>query len=111
MKEFKGYPTPWDMRIEDGIAIFDWYPSSMKHINGAHIRFAECVASMDCVTDESQDYLMANANLIAASPDLLAALQQLAEIYDCNDGCVWTTSSKRRALDAAHAVIRKALGE
>ncbi|EFQ9579859.1 hypothetical protein H0J91_004547 [Salmonella enterica] len=43
--------------------------------------------------------------------DLSVALQQLVEIYDCTDGRVWTTSSKRRALDAAHAAIKKALGE
>lgn len=43
--------------------------------------------------------------------DLSVALQQLVEIYDCTDGRVWTTSSKRRALDAANAAIKKALGE
>lgn len=42
---------------------------------------------------------------------LLAALQQLVEIYDSTDGRVWATPSKRRALDAAHAAIKKALGE
>ena len=43
--------------------------------------------------------------------DLSVALQQLVEIYDCTDGQSWTTSSKRRALDAAHSAIKKALGE
>lgn len=47
--------------------------------------------------------------LILASPELLSSLQQLVEIYDCTDGRVWTTASKRRALDAAHAAIKKAL--
>lgn len=41
----------------------------------------------------------------------LAALQQLLEIYDDNSGKVWTTSSKRRALDNARAAVNKALGE
>lgn len=58
----------------------------------------------------SNDDEMANAHLIAASPELLSALQQLVEIYDCTDGRSWTTSSKRRALDAAHAAINKAFG-
>lgn len=42
---------------------------------------------------------------------LLSALQQLLEIYDDQSSKVWTTSSKRRALDNARAVVNKALGE
>ena len=42
---------------------------------------------------------------------MLAALQQLLEIYDDQSGKVWTTSSKRRALDNARAAVNKALGE
>ena len=42
---------------------------------------------------------------------VLAALQQLLEIYDDHSGKVWTTSSKRRALDNARAAVNKALGE
>ena len=41
----------------------------------------------------------------------LSALQQLLEIYDDHSGKVWTTSSKRRALDNARAAVNKALGE
>ena len=42
---------------------------------------------------------------------MLAALQQLLGIYDDHSGKVWTTSSKRRALDNARAAVNKALGE
>lgn len=42
---------------------------------------------------------------------MLSALQQLLEIYDDHSGKVWTTSSKRRALDNARAAVNKALGE
>lgn len=42
---------------------------------------------------------------------MLSALQRLLEIYDDQSGKVWTTSSKRRALDDARAAVRKALGE
>lgn len=42
---------------------------------------------------------------------MIAALQQLLEIYDDHSGKVWTTSSKRRALDNARAAVNKALGE
>lgn len=41
---------------------------------------------------------------------MLAALQQLLEIYDDQSGKVWTTSSKRRAMDNARAAVNKALG-
>ena len=49
--------------------------------------------------------------LAVSAPELLAALQQLLEIYDDQSGKVWTTSSKRRALDNARAAVNKALGE
>ena len=49
--------------------------------------------------------------LAASAPELLAALHQLLEIYNDHSGKVWTTSSKRRALDNARAAVNKALGE
>lgn len=42
---------------------------------------------------------------------MLSVLQQLLEIYDDQSGKVWTTSSKRRALNDARAAVNKALGE
>lgn len=42
---------------------------------------------------------------------MISALQQLLEIYDDHSGKVWTTSSKRRALDNAREAVNKALGE
>lgn len=42
---------------------------------------------------------------------MLSALQQLLEIYDDQSGKVWTTSSKRCALDNARAAVNKVLGE
>lgn len=96
MKEFKGYPSPWSMRIKDGMAIFDF-----DH-NGEvpHYRFAECVVSMS-TDDEQMDYLMANAQLIAAAPELLEALQIICFFEDI--------SSAQREI--AEAAIAKALGE
>lgn len=52
-----------------------------------------------------------SAVFIAAAPEVFAALQGLLEVFDCTDGRVWTTASKRRALDAAHSAVKLALGE
>lgn len=43
--------------------------------------------------------------------ELVIAMQQVIECYDSADGKVWTTSSKRRALDNAREAINKTLGE
>ena len=121
MKEFKGTPGPWNtiQHYEDCLIVLN--------ADGYEIVTAESVAILNYYTkrlgvqhwsdDEkgcleiSQDEQSANAKLIAASPDLLSALQRLLEIYDDNSGKVWTTSSKRRALDNARASVNKALGE
>lgn len=96
MNEFKGYPGPWSMRIKDGMAIFDFDHDGEI----PHYRFAECVVSM-AADDEPQDYLMANAHLIAAAPELLEALQIICFFEDI--------SSAQREI--AEAAIAKALGE
>lgn len=43
--------------------------------------------------------------------ELSVTLTGLLEIYDDHSGKVWTTASKRRALDAAHEAVKLALGE
>lgn len=97
MNEFKGYPGPWSMRIKDGMAIFDFDHDGEI----PHYRFAECVVSLS-TDDEQMDYLMANAQLIAAAPELLEALQMImnGDFY-----------MPKESADAARAAISKALGE
>lgn len=97
MKEFKGTPGPWNYRDDEP----EWVTDSNDNIAVARVTRYN--------TDANAQH--ANAKLIAASPDLLSALQKLLEIYDDQSGKVWTTSSKRRALDNARAAVNKALGE
>lgn len=94
MKEFKGTPGPW---------FFDETFNVYEGDRDGHI----------CTVTSWLDESTADANgfLLAASPDLLASLQKLLEIYDDHSGKIWTTSSKRRALDNARAAVNKALGE
>lgn len=97
MTEFKGTRGPWNYCADEP----DWVTDSNDNI---------AVARVTCYnTDASAQH--ANAKLIAASPELLSALQRLLEIYDDHSGKVWTTSSKRRAMDNARAAVNKALGE
>lgn len=102
MKEFKGYPGPWSMRIKDGMAIFDFDHDGEI----PHYRFAECVVSLS-TDDEQMDYLMANAQLIASAPELLKHLQKCVEALEevsCQSWC-------GQIIDEARAEIAKALGE
>lgn len=67
-----------------------------------------------CMTDREKDWLWHGFSVgyyHDNNKTMLAALQQLLEIYDDQSGKVWTTSSKRRALDNARAAVNKALGE
>lgn len=130
MKEFKGTPGPWKWNGEDYRGDWGWQILVGAEGQGIVVgesadgifkglRARQDIDSELCKTGfaapengaPSVHVRYHNAQLISASPDLLAALQQLVEIYDCTDGRVWTTASKRRALDAAHAAISKALGE
>lgn len=97
MREFKGTHGPWNYCADEP----DWVTDSNDNIAVARVTRYNADANAQ----------HANAKLIAASPDLLSALQQLLEIYDDQSGKVWTTSSKRRALDDAREAVNKALGE
>lgn len=97
MEEFKGTRGKWEVVVGDDNA-----PDVISDI-GVEVAFTPTYSG-----DKAEQWH--NAKLIASSPELLSALQQLLEIYDDQSGKVWTTSSKRRALDAAHAAIKKALG-
>lgn len=104
MKEFKGTPGPWRLDEFDAVVHGEepshgWGRKETVRVSG--------VALPGRVTEE----YAANTRLVAASPDLLSAIQHLVEVYDSEDGKQWTTASKKAAITEARAAIDKALGE
>jgi hypothetical protein len=88
MSETKHTPGPW--RYEPGTKTIRAVPSNY---------WLATMDSWDGAVDNN-----ANARLIAAAPDLLAALQALAD--KCVPGC----TPYAKELPAARAAIRKAEG-
>lgn len=103
MKEFKGTTGPW--LVEDNGHFYD--------INAVRGTVGNVCSSKSWFDDDEHrgPVAMANAKLIAASPDLLSAIQNLVEVYDSDDGKQWTTASKKAVIAEARAAIDKALGE
>lgn len=92
MKEFKGTPGPWRVNTIGE----HWNNPTLVHLEVTYGTDGECVC--DTV------YRREDADLIAAAPELLEALETLV---------VFTTPTKRNAaaLNKAHAAIAKATGE
>ena len=59
----------------------------------------------------SEEEMEANARLIAAAPDLLAALESIASMYDYEAACGDLASRLYEATCLARAAIAKATGE
>ena len=95
MEKFKGTPGPW-------INVGGWVDAKKSGDLSSIICAIDSVASInpESVND-------ANANLIAAAPELLEALQCIIE------ACAWDTYGNPgyENLEAAKAAINKALGE
>lgn len=89
MNEFKGTPGPWSVN-EKGQ---HWNNKSLTHLEVIFGEDGECIC--DTV------YQREDANLIAAAPELLEALQIICFFEDI--------SSAQREI--AEAAIAKALGE
>jgi hypothetical protein len=74
---------------------------------------AECFNEIRKARENAKDECLANARLIAAAPDLLAALQELSTAADNLDPQAGVPIGYQRLLDAvsaADAVILKATG-
>ena len=107
--EFKGTLGPWIMLQEE---VDKPYIRIRGTRLGGRFKVANVLTPVyEGVHEREAKETRANAHLISTSPRLLSALQNLVEIYDDKSGKQWTTSTKRRALDEAHAAIAQALGE
>lgn len=96
MKEFKGTPGPWTVN-EIGQ---HWNNKSLTHLE---ITFGE---DGECICDTV--YQRADANLMAAAPELLEALQDCVEWLEIN---AYSGTAEHAAIENARAAIAKALGE
>lgn len=92
MTQFKGTPGPWRVNTIGE----HWNNPALVHLEVTYGTDGECVC--DTV------YRREDADLIAAAPELLEALETLV---------VFTTPTKRNvtALNKAYAAIAKATGE
>lgn len=84
----KHTPGPWSVNVIGQ----HWNNKSLKHIEVTFGQDGECIC--DTVYNPS------DANLIAAAPDLLEALQAVVRVAD----------RQTDEFDMAHAAISKALG-
>jgi hypothetical protein len=94
----KHTPGPWHIEEITPSDFHDCYILGAP--NGV---YDDIIATVQC-TDLPQ--CMADARLIAAAPDLLAALQDIVQASDANNG-----DSLMNAIQAAEAAIAKATGQ
>ena len=103
MKDFKGTPGPW--RFDEQTTLSGGPVFYIAQDDNAKYTPNYSDVSQTC-SGELKHIQKANAQLIAAAPDLLEALQELVFLYEHDEGCRELTEYKR-----AKAAISKALGE
>lgn len=100
MKEFQGTPGPWVVN-EIGQ---HWNNKALAHLE---ITFGE---DGECICDTV--YQREDANLIAAAPELLEALQELISGYeDREQSGMFDMLVHGDLIEKANVAINKALGE
>lgn len=98
MKEFKGTPGPW---------IASNYDRSIGPVcREADQSFGMIFPIAWVEFDGNQEYQQANANLIAAAPELLDALQ-----FTIHEVGHWLSTQKPELKEKIESAINKALGE
>ena len=112
----KHTPGPWDIR--EGFRSDTWevFPTRGAPPDDGFSAWAELATVVADYNDDDMSEGEANARLIAAAPELLAALQALDLLIDFNDdeiGTVWMfddISEMRAAIELANLAIAKATG-
>lgn len=103
MKEFKGSKGDWNWE-ENSASRIDG--STCIEVRGDSTQIAYLQSFSGWGPDHDRAATIANANLIAAAPDLLCALQEMVKI---NAGI--SSAPRNEALKMAQSAISKALGE
>lgn len=97
MSELKATPGPW---LVDDMTVYALQDSVWMGLPSKENRFFACVQGPKCPADE----LEANANLIAAAPEMYEALQAFIDNSSCQ-------VNFPHECEAAEAVLQKARGE
>lgn len=95
-------PGPWQAGRSDMATIVDGYESKWIYAGDTYVAVASGVML-------GWGEVIANANLIAAAPDLLAALERI--VNECRVYCEGSEDIDNYAVDQARQAIRKAKGE
>ncbi|EQC1079140.1 hypothetical protein ACY2HL_000961 [Enterobacter roggenkampii] len=102
--EFKGTKGEWDWEENSASQVDGSTCIEVHSGGGAQIAYLQSFVGWGA--DHERNATIANANLIAAAPDLLEALQQLLE-----DVCSNNDSVLGYRVSEARSAISKALGE
>lgn len=109
--------TPWPWRVINGVSCrrVESECGSPVTIIYNHQEYNGEPCGSITSQDKSEEELAANANLIAAAPELLAVLKSVTSMSQCEEGTVkGTTSAKywfsQSTMNEINAVIEKATG-
>ena len=105
--KFKGTPGPWEPDYKDGVCLgvkkVYFYKPPKVIVDSI---LPKTLEEYWCQKEDIE----ANARLIAAAPELLAALENFRMIIECNPYLL-ESDTFRVAYDYANEVIKKALEE
>lgn len=105
MSDFKGTSGPW---LRDGRTVYALQDSKSRFVEQENRFTAGFYSGNGCPETEA----VANANLCAAAPELLEALQEMVAIVKKNTYPQPDKPSSTWArMEAAESVIAKALGQ